>query len=115
MIFFIKLLSFLIVEKVDLEKARVVYGWGTYPAWNINRRGYIRRIAKIIMRDDGPWLKFVGRRATFSYHLNTDLPTLNGEYINTIEMQKTAGPFLTGRIQSIGTTLTFTNANGFLA
>jgi len=84
--------SFLIVEKVDLEKARVVYGWGTYPDWNINRRGYTRRIANIIMRDNGPWLEIEDRWDTYSFHLSTDLRTLSGTYIFNIEMKKTAAP-----------------------
>ena len=85
--------SFLIVEKVDLEKARIVYGWGTNPPKLINRRGFTRRIAKIRIYDGLPWLQFSGGRwGDFLFHLSRDLQTLKGHYRGIIEMEKTAAP-----------------------
>ena len=85
--------SFLIVEKVDLEKARIVYGWGTNPPKLINRRGFTRRIAKIRIYDGVPWLQFSGGRwGDFLFHLSRDLQTLKGHHRGIIEMEKTAAP-----------------------
>ncbi len=84
--------SYLIVEKVDLKKAIIVYGWGTNPP-KINRRGFTRRIAKIRIYDGLPWLQFSGgRRGDFLFHLSRDLQTLKGHHRGIIEMEKTAAP-----------------------
>ena len=84
--------SFLIVEKVDLEKARIIYGWGTNPP-RIKRRGFRRRIAKIRIYDGLTWLQFSGGRwEDFLFHLSRDLQTLKGHYRGIIEMEKTATP-----------------------
>ena len=84
--------TFLIVEKVDLKKARIIYGRGTNPPRR-NRRSYARRIAKIQILDGLPRLQFPSKRGDFLFRLSRDLQTLSGSYRRGfIELKKTAAP-----------------------
>jgi len=95
-----KLNSFLIVEKVDLEKATVVYGWGNYPPWEVYARGYTRRFAKILTSEEGSRLELSIRNGKYSFQLSKDRKTLYGRYTNAIELKKTGAPVPQARASS---------------
>ncbi len=84
--------TFLIVEKVDLKKARIIYGRGTNPPRR-NKRSHTRRIAKVRVIDGLPSLQFPSRRGDFLFRLSSDLRTLSGSYRKgSIELKKTDAP-----------------------
>ena len=65
----------LAVEKVAPDgSAKIVYGWGTAPQWNIHNPGYVRRNARI----EGSVLKASGGWVNRQYRLVGD--TLHGTY-----------------------------------
>lgn len=67
----------LIVENMRPDgRAEMIYVWGTYSGWNIEKPGF-QRMRGVV--NDGV-LTYVGRRATVKYELNAD-DTLSGQYV----------------------------------
>ncbi len=75
----------------------------------------MRRIAKTVTSDDGPWIEFSGRRRTFSFQLSDDRQTLNGHSSHSIEMQRTHAPVFDKQDSSYAAakrkTVAFVNVN----
>ena len=93
----------------------MVYGWGNYPPWEVYRRGYTRRFAKIITSEEGPRLELSIRNGKYSFQLSKDRKTLYGRYTNAIELKKTGASVPLTRTSSLlppqAKTVAFVNVN----
>ena len=71
-----KLDHVLVVEKIEGNKAHVIYAWGTYPNWGIFESGWVRRVAEF--GGDGLEVKDLGpNHATYNFDKDG---TLRGWY-----------------------------------